>query len=292
MGTTHMEDAQPVHQVEVNGFWMDRTKVTNEDFAQFVRATRYVTVAERPLDAKQFPGLATEDLVPGSVVFTPPAEPVSLDDPLLWWRFVKGANWLHPDGPASDLRGKGKYPVVHIAWADAVAYATWAGKQLPTEAEWEFAARGGLDKKDYPWGNQLRPGGKWQANSFQGHFPDKNTANDGHAGAAPVASYAPMAMTCMTWQAMFGSGFPIGIAPTTTTNCRMMAGLWSIHRDRATVSIRKNLTLLNECRRADRFFVSTSIASAICQGLAGKAIPTQEQITSGFAASVPADPTT
>lgn len=191
MGTDHMEDAQPVHQVEVKAFWMDRTDVTNGEFAQFVKATGYVTIAERPLDPKQFPGLAPEDLAPGSVVFTPPSGPVSLDHPLAWWRFVKGANWRHPEGPDSDLRGKEKYPVVHIAWPDAAAYANWAGKRLPTEAEWEFASRGGRDRQNYPWGNDLNPKGKWMANTFQGHFPDKNTAADGYAGIAPVASFPP-----------------------------------------------------------------------------------------------------
>jgi formylglycine-generating enzyme len=191
MGTKHMEDAQPLHEVEVKAFWMDRTDVTNYEFARFVEATGYVTIAERPLDPKEFPNLAPDELNPGSVVFTPPAGPVPLDQPLAWWRFVRGANWRHPEGPGSDIRGKGSYPVVHIAWPDAAAYAKWAGKRLPTEAEWEFAARGGRDRQNYPWGNQLSPNGKWMANTFQGKFPYKNTAADGYAGIAPVASFPP-----------------------------------------------------------------------------------------------------
>jgi formylglycine-generating enzyme len=190
MGTAHMEDAQPVHEVEVKGFWMDRTDVTNEEFTRFVKATGYLTIAERPLDPNQFPNLGPDELAAGSVVFTPPGNPISLNDPLAWWRFVRGANWRHPDGPNSGLRGKEKYPAVHIAWADAMAYAKWAGKRLPTEAEWEFAARGGLDRQNYVWGNELKPDGKWRANTFQGHFPDHNTSEDGYAGVAPVASFA------------------------------------------------------------------------------------------------------
>lgn len=185
-----MRDAQPVHQVTVDGFWMDCTAVTNEQFAQFVEATGYVTVAERTPQAKDFPGARPENLVVGSVVFNPSNGPVPLDNHLRWWIYVEGANWRHPEGPESNLQGREKHPVVHVAWEDAAAYAKWAGKRLPTEAEFEFAARGGLDRKKYAWGDDLRPGDKWMANIWQGHFPYENTAEDNFRATAPVGSFA------------------------------------------------------------------------------------------------------
>ncbi|MCW5551540.1 MAG: formylglycine-generating enzyme family protein [Verrucomicrobiae bacterium] len=200
-------DEKPVHQVTVDGFWMDKTEVTNEQFERFVRATRYVTVAERKPDPRDFPGVPTENLVPGSIVFSPPTleelnrelaeagmtplKSFPLDNHFIWWRYVPGANWRQPEGPGSDIRGREKHPVVHVAWDDAMAYCQWAGKRLPTEAEWEFAARGGLDRKHYAWGDELTPGCKWLANLWQGEFPLKNTLDDGFRGTAPVASYPP-----------------------------------------------------------------------------------------------------
>ena len=186
-----MQDARPFHRVALDGYWMDQTEVTNEQFGRFVKATGYVTVAERPIDPKDFPGAPRENLVSGSVVFTPPDKKVPLDNHFVWWRYVAGANWRHPDGPSSSLKGKEKHPVVHIAFEDAAAYAKWAGKRLPTEAEFEFAARGGLDRKRFAWGDDFKPGGKFQANSFQGQFPQKNTGEDGYTGSAPVGRFAP-----------------------------------------------------------------------------------------------------
>jgi len=187
------KDAQPVHRVYVDGFWMDQTEVTNERFEEFVKATGYITVAERVPTKEEFPTAPAENLVAGSVVFKPTDHEVSLRNHYQWWGYVKGANWKHPLGLDSDLNGKEKYPVVHIAYSDATAYAKWAGKRLPTEAEWEFAARGGLAGKIYVWGNELRPDGKWMANIYQGEFPVRDTAEDGFAGIAPVAQFPPNA---------------------------------------------------------------------------------------------------
>jgi len=187
----NMSDARPFHRVALDGYWIDQTEVTNEEFARFVKATNYMTVAERKPDAREFPGALPENLVPGAVVFTPPPTAVSLNDHYVWWSYVPGANWRHPEGPKSDLQGKEKHPVVHIAFEDAEAYARWAGKRLPTEAEFEFAARGGLDRKRFAWGDDFRPSGPFRANTFQGHFPENNTGEDGFIGTAPVGSFAP-----------------------------------------------------------------------------------------------------
>jgi formylglycine-generating enzyme len=184
-------DALPVHRVYVDGFWMDKTEVTNEQFEKFVKATGYITVAERTPTAAEFPGAPPENLVAGSVVFTPTDHPVELNNHYQWWNYMKGANWRHPLGPDSDLKGKDKFPVVHVAYEDAVAYAKWAGKRLPTEAEWEFAARGGLSERIYAWGDEFKPGGKYMANTYQGKFPVQDTGEDGFAGIAPVAKFPP-----------------------------------------------------------------------------------------------------
>jgi sulfatase modifying factor 1 len=182
-------DARPVHKVSVDGFWMDRTTVTNEQFAQFVKATSYVTAAERPADPALYPGAPPAMLKPGAPVYTPPSGPVPLNNLLNWWSWREGADWRHPEGPASNIRGREKHPVVQIAYGDAVAYAQWAGKRLPTEAEWEFAARGGLDRKTFVWGDEDTLGGRPMANTFQGHFPDHDSAEDGFQRTAPVCSY-------------------------------------------------------------------------------------------------------
>jgi formylglycine-generating enzyme len=186
-------DARPIHRVYVDGFFMDKTDVTNAQFAEFVKATGYVTIAERTPTAEDFPGAPPENLVAGSVVFSPPGHAVPLDNHLQWWSYVKGANWRHPSGPKSDIRGKENYPVVQVAYPDAVAYAKWAGKRLPSEAEWEFAARGGLAGKPFVWGDEFRPHGKWMANTHQGHFPNSDTGEDGYIGTSPVTHYPPNA---------------------------------------------------------------------------------------------------
>lgn len=193
MGTNDPDfpDAQPVHKVRVNGFYMDEHEVTNAEYAAFVKATNYVTVAERKLNPKDYPGVPPESLVPGSGVFSPPNHKVSLADPLQWWEYVPGASWRHPFGPNSSIDNMPNNPAVHISYEDAVAYAKWAGKRLPTEAEWEYAARGGRGNQPYYWGNELKPDGKWMANIYQGDFPNNNTAEDGYAGIAPVKSFPP-----------------------------------------------------------------------------------------------------
>jgi sulfatase modifying factor 1 len=191
VGMKATRDSRPVHRVYVDGFWMDKTDVTNAEFAKFVAATHYVTEAERTPKAEDFPGAPPENLVAGSVVFAAPDHPVPLDNYLAWWSYVKGANWRHPTGPESDIKGKDNYPVVHVSYDDAKAYAKWAGKRLPTEAEWEFAARGGLTGKPFVWGDTFRPNNKNMANTFQGHFPDKNTDDDGFKATSPVTTFPP-----------------------------------------------------------------------------------------------------
>ena len=191
VGMQATTDSRPVHRVFVDGFWMDVTEVTNAQFARFVKATSYVTVAERVPRQEDFPTAPPENLKAGSVVFAPPDRAVALNDHFQWWAFVFGADWRHPLGPGSSIEGKEKFPVVHIAYEDALAYAQWAGKRLPTEAEWEFAARGGLSGQLYPWGDEFNKGGRWMANSHQGQFPQHDSAADAFNGVAAVAQFSP-----------------------------------------------------------------------------------------------------
>lgn len=185
----HYPEEAPAHWVEVEGFWMDRAPVTNAQFLKFIKATGYVTQAERPADPADYPGAPEERLRPASIVFKSPATPVPLTDTHRWWHYVHGADWRHPEGPGSSIKSRDRHPVVHITSADAEAYAAWACKQLPGEREWERAARGGLSGCDYAWGDELHPGGRAMANTWQGSFPHHNTRFDGYAGTSPVGSF-------------------------------------------------------------------------------------------------------
>jgi formylglycine-generating enzyme required for sulfatase activity len=184
-------EERPVHRVTVDGFWMDAHPVTNAEFRRFVKATGYVTVAERPPDAADYPDADPELLVPGALVFRPTTGPVDLRDWRAWWAWVPGADWRHPEGPGSTLHGRDRHPVVQVAYADAVAYAAWAGKQLASEAEWEYAARGGLEGKVFCWGDEFAPKGRMMANTWQGEFPWQNLLADRYGGTSPVGSFPP-----------------------------------------------------------------------------------------------------
>ncbi|WP_413291617.1 formylglycine-generating enzyme family protein [Bdellovibrio sp. HCB337] len=192
MGSNHhYPEEAPAHRVTVDGFWMDTRPVTNADFAEFVRETGYVTFCEKTPDAAMYPGAKPEMLQPASVVFVKPTHRVDLRNPHRWWHFIPGANWRQPQGPGSSIKNRRDHPVVHVAWSDVQAYAKWAGKKIPTEAEWEFAARGGQDGLEYSWGDELVPAGKHQANIWQGEFPWQNTGDDGHEGTSAVDSFLP-----------------------------------------------------------------------------------------------------
>jgi formylglycine-generating enzyme len=187
----HYPEEAPAHSVTVDGFWIDRTPVTNRDFRKFVTATGHITVAEIAPEARDYPGALPNMLRPGSLVFTVTKQQVDLRDWSQWWTFKFGANWKRPYGPRSSLAGFNDHPVVHVAYADALAYAQWAGKDLPTEAEWEFAARGGLDGAEFAWGDELTPGGKQMANTWQGGFPRQNLKLDGYERTSPVTAFPP-----------------------------------------------------------------------------------------------------
>lgn len=179
----------PAHDAEVASFWIDEYAVTNADFAAFAAATGYVTIAERPLDPAAYPDVAPELLKPGGAVFFMPSGRVDLREVTSRWAYVPGANWRHPEGPASTIDGHEREPVGQVAYQDAAAYAAWAGKLLPTETEWEFVARGGLEGAQFCWGDDFNPGGRWMANTWQGQFPFHDLALDGFAGRAPVGSF-------------------------------------------------------------------------------------------------------
>jgi sulfatase modifying factor 1 len=187
----HYPEEAPAHRVTVEGFWIDRTPVTNREFRKFVNATGYVTFAESKPDPQHYPGALPHMLKAGSLVFTPPKHPVDLRDWSQWWKLKFGASWRRPYGPRSSISGLGDHPVIHIAYCDAEAYAKWACKELPTEAEWEFAARGGVDGAEFAWGDAFTPGNRHMANTWQGAFPNENLALDGYERTSPVMAFPP-----------------------------------------------------------------------------------------------------
>jgi formylglycine-generating enzyme len=274
-------DALPIHRVYVDAFWMDATDVTNAQFEKFVQATGYVTIAERVPTKEEFPTAPPANLVAGSVVFTPTSGPVSLDDHYQWWSYVCGADWRHPTGPQSSIEGHENDPVVQVAYADAAAYAKWADKRLPTEAEWEFAARGGLSGKLYAWGDEFKPGGKFMANTYQGVFPVKDAGEDGFPGIAPVKSFPHNGYGLYD---MAGNGAATGIAPIISDNLPRTPQSRETRKARECHSIPTSRQRKSAFKKAVRFFAPISIAPATWWVRAAKARLIRRPITSAFAA--------
>ena len=281
-----MRDARPFHRVAVEGFWMDQTEVTNAEFDRFVKATGYVTIAERTPDAKDFPGAPPENLVAGSVVFSPPNKKVPLDDHFAWWRYVPGANWRHPDGLESDLKGKEKHPVVHIAFEDATAYAQWTGNVCRQK-------RSSNSRRGAVWIASGSPGvmnssqeASFRRTPFRDTFQRQTRARMVFSTAPQSLVFLPMPLDYLTWPATFGSGPLIGTERTTTKRLRQHIRLRGIHKDRLIASIRLNRAWQNEFTEVGRFFVPTSIVRVTCQAVAAKASLTLELTILDFAACV------
>jgi sulfatase modifying factor 1 len=223
----HYPEEAPAHDAEVEGFWIDRHPVTNLEFTRFVKATGHVTSAERAPDPADYPDAKPELLVPASVVFQPTTGPVDLSDHYNWWTYIPGADWRHPEGPESTLHGRERHPVVHIAYEDAEAYARWAGKGLPSEAEWEYAARGGLDAAEFAWGNEFTPKGRHMTNTWQGEFPWQNLLSDGYERTSPVGSFpanghglVDMTGNVWEWTSDWFAGYGNGDSPCCGTEAR------------------------------------------------------------------------
>jgi hypothetical protein len=269
---------RPAHRVRVDGFWMDEHPVTNAQFRAFVDATKYVTTAEQTPDWEELrkqlppgtPKPPDSTLVAGSLVFVAPNHSVPLDDLSQWWRWTPGASWREPEGPGSSIAGRDAHPVVHVSWDDAVAYAKWAGGRLPTEAEWEFAARGGLSGKRYSWGDEVHPPDRRErhlANTFQ--------------GPRPCDRFQPMAMDCSTWPATSGSGRLIGTARMRSWNVRLR-GCARTRQGRRARSIPPIRTCRSASSRVGRFFVTNRIARVTGPAPAGEPRLTVARRTSGF----------
>ena len=267
-----------MREIQIDGFWVDRTEVTNAQFAAFVRATGYVTVAEKPPDPRSFPDAPRELLVPGSIVFSPPAGNVDLRQPLSWWRYQAGANWRHPEGPASSIEGRDDWPVVHVCWDDAVAFARWAGKRLPTEAEWEYAARGGLEGKRYAWGDEFRAGTRWQANTWQGRFPVQNTVGGWIRDRQRAWGHSrPMDLGFTTSRATSGSGARTGTGRMLTPVPRRPT-----RKGPSRALIRTSQACRSAVMRGGSFMCSDDYCSRYRPGSRGKGAPDSGASHIGF----------